>query len=112
MASAFKQYLKSSRADSAGKLLQKAYIANRLAKICHGRSRSALYGLKCRCLSQALELTDTGSFCDSVVSYPIQLIGVTTARGYRFHVPPERLSGDALRSLRNWKRRTTNVNAA
>jgi hypothetical protein len=93
-------------------LLDKAYQANKLAKICAGRSRAALYGLKYLHLSHGLELAEGEVFCDSVVDASTPLIGVTTAQGYRFHVPASQLSEGALRSLQMTNRRTIDVDAA
>jgi hypothetical protein len=88
----FRQYLNATRNHAMNTLLHKAYVANRLAKVCRGSQRSRLYDLKCRHLSQAIELSRDEAVCDSVASSPTRIIGITTRQGYRFHVPFERLS--------------------
>lgn len=109
---AFKEYLQARRPESARLLLNKAYQANKLAKVCGGRSRAILYSLKYLHLSHGLELSDGGVFCDSSDDQPTPLIGVTTMHGYRFHVPSTRLSEGALRSLNLTTRRIPNDRAA
>jgi hypothetical protein len=99
MKEGFGKYVASKREQAVDKLLHKAYIANRLAKISHGRSRAVLYGIKYKHLSQAVAITGTKTYCDSVIELPIQLFGISTARGYRFHVPAGRLTPIAMQRL-------------
>jgi hypothetical protein len=112
MNATFKDYVRSRRPESARIQLNKAYQANKIAKVCVGRARQVLYGLKYAHLSAGLELSDGGVFCDSVPDDLSDLIGVTTLQGYRFHVPSTRLSRDALRSLQITGRRVSDAKAA
>jgi len=112
MNTTFNDYLRERRSESARLLLNKAYQANKIAKVCVGRAKAILYALKYLHLSRALELSDRGVFCDSIADQPAQLIGVTTMQGYRFHVPSTQLSEGALRSLHIINRRIPNDRAA
>lgn len=108
----FSQYLRERRAESARMLLDKAYQANKLAKVCSGRSRAVLYDLKHHLLSQGVKLSEGEVFCDSVINGPFPLIGVTTTVGYSFHVPASQLSEEARRLLQMANRRTVDGEAA
>ena len=112
MNTTFNDYLRARRPESARLQLNKAYQANKIAKVCVGRAKAILYSLKYLHLSHGLELSDGEVFCDSIADQPIQLIGVTTMQGYRFHVPSTQLSEGALRALHMANRRIPNDRAA
>ena len=91
----FKEHLEATRHEAVRSLLHKAYVANRLAKLSYGVQRLRLYELKCRYLSQAIELSATDIILDSMLGSQFGIIGITTKHGYRFHVPLKGLSAAA-----------------
>lgn len=93
-ASSFSEYLEQNRDRLARRLIEKAYVANRIAKVCVGRQRKRLYGLKTRYLSAAFALMPNSFLVDSrtIVGNGTVLVGVTSSAGFRFHVCIEEVS--------------------
>lgn len=84
----FRKYLEHSKERAANTLLEKAYLANRIAKISGGDQREKLYRLKSRYLSAAIRLVPEMFLVDSriVLDGKKRLLGITTNVGFRFHV--------------------------
>lgn len=84
----FRKYLEHSKERAANTLLEKAYLANRIAKISGGDQREKLYQLKSRYLSAAIRLVPEMFLVDSriVLGGKNALLGITTNVGFRFHV--------------------------
>jgi hypothetical protein len=95
MKGTFRDHLEATRRQAMDALLHKAYLANALAKLSRGSQRSKLYRLKCRYLSEAIELSHADFVCDSMLTSRVRIIRITSARGYRFHVPLSGLSVEA-----------------
>jgi len=87
-AGSFRHYLEDNEENAAKALLEKAYIANRIAKISVGEQREKLYRLKKRYLAAAIRLMPKMFLVDSriVLSGKSALLGLTSNVGYRFHV--------------------------
>jgi len=87
-AGSFKSYLEQGKENAAKTLLEKAYLANRIAKITGGDQREKLYRLKSRYLSTAIRLMPKMFLVDSrtVLDGRNALLGITSNVGYRFHV--------------------------
>ena len=101
MKAGFREYLETQRQRAMRTLLEKAYVANRLAKLSRGEQRSRLYELKCQHISQAIVLSVADIICDSVLGSSSRIIGISSRQGYRFHVPLERLSPAAREHFHN-----------
>ena len=87
-AGSFRNYIEQSKENAAKTLLEKAYLANRIAKISGGDQREKLYQLKSRYLSAAIRLMPKMFLVDSriVLGGKNALLGITSHAGYRFHV--------------------------
>jgi hypothetical protein len=92
----FKEYLEQSSEKLTRRLIEKAYVANKLAKITSGESKWRLYCLKYQYLSSAMKLKPTWFCVDSQKRLGDSiLLGVTTLPGFAFHVPAHRLTNGA-----------------
>src|SRR2546429_2147864 len=86
--SSFRHYLEHNKENAARTLLERAYVANKIAKISVGEQREKLYRLKNRYLATAIRLVPKMFLVDSriALSEKSALLGLTSKVGYRFHV--------------------------
>lgn len=87
-ANSFRHYLEQNKENAARTLVNKAYLANKIAKISVGEQREKMYQLKNRYLTTASRLMPEMFLVDSriVLRGKNELLGLTTKVGYRFHV--------------------------
>ncbi len=92
----FRDLLEQSRRPLGRTLLEKADLANKLAKQCKGASKRQLYKVKHRHLSRAIEIMPNSFHLDSVVETTAGMIlGVRSFEGLAFHIPEQQLSAKA-----------------
>jgi hypothetical protein len=88
--SPFKRYLERNRKELGKRLLEKAYIANRLAKLSSGRQRTKLYNLKYKYVVSAMRLLPETFRVDPGVGEDFDrrpVLGIRTRVGFSFHIP-------------------------
>ena len=88
---AFGEYIKRVGPELTLQLVEKAYRANRLAKITSGESKMVLYGIKYKYLSRAVDLKPDWFYVDSTTHAGNMIVlGVTSKVGFSFHIPEDR----------------------
>ena len=89
---AFGEYIKRVGPELTLQLVEKAYRANRLAKITSGKSKMALYRIKHKYLSRAVDLKPDWFYIDSTTRVGNMIVlGVTSKVGFSFHIPEDRI---------------------
>jgi hypothetical protein len=92
-ATTFRQLVDARRPIAARALLDKAYVANRLAKLSTGHTRLACYRLKTDYLSAAIEVYPDAFWIDAVEPRGISaILSVRSTLGTSLHVAAAGLS--------------------
>ena len=107
MRKAFREILRANRGAAGKQLLEKAFVANRLAKISRGKQRARLYGLKQRYVLSAMRLLPETFAVDGVLKTDERVVvGVQTTVGFAFHLPGDEMPA-TLHALMEAARRSS-----
>jgi hypothetical protein len=92
-ATTFRQLVDARRPIAARALLDKAYLANRLAKLSTGHTRLVFYRLKTDCLSAAIEVYPDAFWIDAAEPRGISaILSIRSRLGTSLHVAAAELS--------------------
>ena len=105
MRTTFAEMLKGLAEQSATALVSRAYVANRLAKCCHGHAQRLLYQAKSRALSQAVTVAP-GMFLPAWTNSRESFVLLRFRGGASLHAPVRQLTPQVCAWLESIRRKT------